>query len=213
MTLGQPLVVLESKPSAKKSEDICFVRQDNYGGARTLAKHLIEVGARRLVHLVPKLSWPAIAERRRGVESALRGVRGTSLAVVTSGEGFEETQAALDAYLEHNAAPDAVMGANDQMGIAAMRLLIARGHRVPQDVMVTGFNAFEFRRYTNPVLTSVISSAYDIGSRAGAELLHRLIHGTFAKSDILLPTAFIAGESTASAKSMRAQPQRKAPGR
>ncbi len=126
-------------------------------------------------------------------------MRGASLSVVTSGEGFEDTQSALAAHLAVNPVPDVVMGGNDQMGIAAMRLLIDRGYRVPDDVMVTGFNAFEFRQYSSPLLTSVISPAYDIGSTAGSELLQRLTDGRFAKPDIVLPTTFVFGGSTRSA--------------
>jgi LacI family transcriptional regulator, galactose operon repressor len=209
MTFGQPLVVLESRIASRKPGDICSIRQDNFGGARDLTRHLVELGARRFVHLVPKLPWPAITERRRGVETALRSVRKASLTVVESGEHFEEARNALDSYLADNSPPDAVIGGNDQMGIAAMRLLIDRGYRVPDDVMVTGFNAFEFRLHTDPILTSVISSAYEIGSKAGSELLRRLTDGRFAEPEILLPTTFVLGGSTGHPAKMREQKKRR----
>ncbi|MEO8754338.1 MAG: substrate-binding domain-containing protein, partial [Casimicrobiaceae bacterium] len=145
---------------------------------------------------VPRLAWPAIAERRRGVEAALRKVDGAELTVVACGEEYGATQAALAAYLGKHEVPHAILGGNDQMGIAAMRLLASRGMRVPQDVLVSGFNAFQFRSYTDPMLTSVISSAYDMGARAGAELLHRLTTGVFAHAEIVLPTSFAPGGST-----------------
>jgi LacI family transcriptional regulator len=164
---------------------------------------LINLGARRLAYLVPKPSWPAIAERHRGVESVSRNTPGSSLKVISSGETFNEVRTALSAYLAESPLPDAILGGNDQMGIAAMRLLADRGYRVPNDVMVVGFNAFEFRLYTSPTLTSVASSAYDIGATAGAELLHRLTHGRFKKSEVLLPTTFVPGDSTIDARVKR----------
>lgn len=202
-TLGQPLVVLESKPSRRPAGDVCFIRQDNFGGAQHLTRHLINLGARRLVYLEPKPSWPAIAERHRGVESAIRGIRGASLNVISSGETFNEVRAALSSHLAENPLPDAILGGNDQMGIAAMRLVTDRGYRVPSDIMIVGFNAFEFRLYTRPILTSVASSAYDIGATAGAELLHRLTHGSFKNSEVLLPTTFVPGDSTIEARVKR----------
>jgi LacI family transcriptional regulator len=77
-----------------------------------------------------------------------------------------------------------------------MRLLADRGLRVPEHVLVSGFNAFQFRSYTEPMLTSVISSAYDMGARAGSELLQRLTTGVFANAEIVLPTRFALGGST-----------------
>jgi LacI family transcriptional regulator len=210
VTLGQPLVVLESKAPRQPAEDICFIRQDNFGGARHLAQHLVSLGARRFVYLAPKPSWPAIAERQRGIESVLRQMTRASLNVVHCGENFHDVRAALSTYLDDGTLPDAVLGGNDQMGIAAMRLLIDRGHRIPDDVMVAGFNAFEFRLYTDPVLTSVASAAYDIGARAGTELLHRLTNGRFTASEILLPTTFVPGGSTADIRARRTRRARKA---
>ena len=91
---------------------------------------------------------------------------------------------------------DAVMAGNDQMGIAAVRLLQDRGIGAPDRVAVTGFNAFEFRRFARPVLTSVESPAYDMGSRAGEELLDRLTVGRFRSTEVVLPTMFQRGETT-----------------
>ena len=82
------------------------------------------------------------------------------------------------------------------MGIAAMRLLADKGLNVPEDVFVSGFNAFQFRSYTEPRLTSVISPAYDMGARAGSELLQRLTVGVFADPEIVLPTCLAPELST-----------------
>ncbi|MEO8754640.1 MAG: LacI family DNA-binding transcriptional regulator, partial [Casimicrobiaceae bacterium] len=46
--LGQPLVLFELRPIPQLESDTCFIRQDNYGGARTLARHVLDRGARRL---------------------------------------------------------------------------------------------------------------------------------------------------------------------
>ena len=123
-------------------------------------------------------------------------MNGARLAVVACGEDYDETQAALADYLHTHEMPDAILGGNDQMGIAAMRLLADHGLRVPEDVLVSGFNAFQFRSYTEPRLTSVVSSAYDMGARAGRELLHRLTTGAFADGEIVLPTRFAPERST-----------------
>ena len=91
---------------------------------------------------------------------------------------------------------DAIIGGNDQMGIAAMKLMAGRGLQVPSDVAITGFNAFEFWQYTVPVLTSVRSPAYEMGARGGAEILKRLGSGRFDKPEIIYSVALQRGGST-----------------
>jgi LacI family transcriptional regulator len=111
------------------------------------------------------------------------------------GDGFEAVQATLAGHVAAHGLPGAVMGGNDQMGIAALKWLRGRGRAVPGDVRVTGFNAFDSWRYSEPVLTTVVSHAYDMGRKGGEVLLARLQGKGFPTRDILLPVALQAGES------------------
>jgi LacI family transcriptional regulator len=140
--------------------------------------------------LVPELNWPAIRERERGIRDALRKRhKSVTLTVVECGDsGFANTRRALASAIDSRGLPDAIVAGNDQMGIAAMKLVRERGYRVPGDVLITGFNAFDFWQYTDPVLlTSVHSPSYEMGARGGEELLRRLDQGKFTTHDIVFP--------------------------
>jgi LacI family transcriptional regulator len=89
-----------------------------------------------------------------------------------------------------------VLAANDQMGIAALLALTAAGVAVPQRAMVTGFNGFAFRDYTDPVLTTVRSAAYEMGAAGADAVLARLAEGRFPDRDIRLPVALLPGGTT-----------------
>lgn len=195
--LGQPLVVLQ-ETVAPEVGNTCVVRQDDFLGGRLLATHLLAKQVKRFVMLEPGLEWPAIRERERGVRDAIGGASGeASLQVVACGKAdFVDTQAALAREIEIGALPDAILAGNDQMGIAALKLLRERGVRVPEDVFVTGFNGFEFWQYTDPVLTTVLSPAYEIGARGGMEILRYLRDGAFPAPDVLLPVELQIGGST-----------------
>jgi LacI family transcriptional regulator len=69
---------------------------------------------------------------------------------------------------------------------------------VPDDIQITGFNAFDFWRYVDPVLTTVRSAAHALGERAAAELIARLQAGTFSSHEIILPVRLEPGASTRS---------------
>lgn len=49
--------------------------------------------------------------------------------------------------------PDAFVCANDSMAIAVCSKLAERGYRVPEDVIVTGFDGIEMEKFHNPRLT------------------------------------------------------------
>ncbi len=197
LALGQPLVAFQDTlrfPSA----DLCVIRQADREGGRLVGREALKLGARRIVMLVPEIHWPAIAERVKGVRDAIRAsARDVRLRVVTCGDAeFDDTQAALERELDREGRPDAIIAGNDQMGIAALKLMAARGFQVPREVAITGFNAFEFWQYTTPVLTTVRSPAYEMGGRGGEEILRRLAAGRFDHPEIVYPVALQRGGST-----------------
>jgi LacI family transcriptional regulator len=196
LQLRQPIVLFQES-LAEPAKDTCSVRQDDFGGGRLLARHLLGQGARRCLMLVPDLSWPAIEERVRGVKAVIRRRPGAKFELLACGDSsFQSTQAALSAHLAHTPAPEAIIGGNDQMGIAAMKLMKQRGLRVPEDIMITGFNAFDFWQYTDPMMTTVVSPAYEIGRRGAEVLAERLKSGAFETRDVVLPVSLQLERST-----------------
>lgn len=195
--LREPIVAFQETIDSF-SEDHCRVRQDDYGGASMIAGHLLERGARRILLLVPDTLWPAVIQREQGVRDAL----------VSSGEPFElsrlccgsgdyrDTQAALERHLAGSPLPDAMFANNDQIGIAAMRLALARGIRIPEDLMITGFNGFEFWQYTTPSLTTALSPADELGPIAATQMLARIETGAFGSRDIVRPVELRVAGST-----------------
>lgn len=195
--LGEPVLAFQETIDVPGA-DFCRVLQDDHEGGRRLGEHLLSRGARRCVMVVPELRWPAVQRRILGVRAALREMAvGASLRVVRCGAArFAHTQAALAAEIACHGVPDAVLAANDHMGVAALRVLQALGLKVPGDVLVTGFNGFEFWQFTDPVLTTVFSPAYEMGERGAAALLERLERSHFAERRVQLPVKLRIGGST-----------------
>lgn len=192
-SLRVPLVLFQ-EPAGRG--DVCVIRQDDRGGAAALAQLVSDKGAQRIMMLLPRVEWPAMVEREAGARAAAAARGATFHAVRCADEGFEATQEALRAALAAHGLPDAILGGNDRMAIAALKLLERDGVRVPQQVLVTGFNGFDMARYSSPVLTTMRSPAYEMGWRGGEALLARLASGRFAEKEIVLPVAFVSGEST-----------------
>lgn len=194
--MEQPIVLFQES-LAEPRTNFCTIRQDDFAGGRILGEHLIAAGARRLALLVPRLYWPAIGARARGVAFAVReSGHSANMRIVRAPDGsFADVQDALRAHVARRGLPDSVLAGNDQMAVAAIGWLRAQGLRVPRDVRVTGFNGFDIWRHTEPTLTSVQSRAYELGARGGREVLDCLRSGRFPVSDVVLPVTFLPGGS------------------
>jgi len=193
---GMPVILLQETLPID-SDDFAVINQDDFSGGHMIASHVLAKGAKKLLLMVPSMEWPAIEERKRGVLAALEQLdNGATLQIITvPDEDFTQAQAALRNHIRTHGAPDAVLGGNDRLGIACLRFLQDEGMKVPGDVMVTGFNGFESHRYTNPALTTIISSAAEMGRYAGALIIQRLQSVQFAKQITRYPVRFQLGGS------------------
>ncbi|MCG6199929.1 diguanylate cyclase [Psychromonas antarctica] len=71
---------------------------------------------------------------------------------------------------------DAIVCANDDMAIAAIAELKARGINVPGDIAISGFDDIERAEFLNPALTTA-SQAFHLQTYQGIETLYKLHHG------------------------------------
>jgi signal transduction histidine kinase/DNA-binding LacI/PurR family transcriptional regulator/DNA-binding response OmpR family regulator/HPt (histidine-containing phosphotransfer) domain-containing protein len=69
---------------------------------------------------------------------------------------------------------DALVAANDQMAVGAVRELLHRHLRVPEDVAVVGFDDDDYARSCSPPLTTVAQPIERIGERAVQLLLQQI---------------------------------------
>lgn len=192
--LGQPFVAFQDLPVASIG-DACFIRQDDKAGAARLAEHLLKRRPRRAAMVVSNVSWPAVEQRVSGVRAVFQA-NGVVLDLVTCDETRTDAiVSAVSDYLDRSGPPDLVIGLNDQIALAAIQVLKRRSLRIPRDVGVSGFNAFQFAGFVHPPLTTVRSPAYELG-QAGAEIiLDRLDTGRFRTREHVVPVVLVPGSS------------------
>lgn len=192
----QPVLVFQDEVPSPLA-DALSLRQDDRRAGMLVAERVIARGARHLALLTPSQRWPAMAERQAGIQAVV-DASGADIRfdiVVSGSEGLADTQTAITRYVDRGTLPDAFLGGNDQMAIAAIMWALDRHLSVPGDVRVTGFNAFDFAEYIRPRLTTVRSPAYEMGKQGAALLLRRLAEGSFAEREVLLDVTLQPGES------------------
>ncbi len=186
--LGQPLVIFQ-EVFKSPSPDVAIIRQDDQAGGTMLMQHLLKKSLRKCVFLRPEIEWPAVEQREKGLRNALSESGNEECEVLilkTSSEKFEDVQKTVAEYLSEDK-PDAIMAATDSMAVAALKVCEEKGLRVPEDIMITGFNGFDVWRYTRPQLTTVMSPAYEMGQYGGELLMQKLNKGTFQKRNVVFP--------------------------
>ncbi|MCC7047035.1 MAG: LacI family DNA-binding transcriptional regulator [Alphaproteobacteria bacterium] len=195
----EPIVLIEETERFPRL-DLMTVRQDDGGGAEQIAHHLLSLGARSFLLMMPKPIWPANVAREITLTRLLTEAVGPQrVARITCGYGnFTAVQKVLGRWLATNKPVDAFVANNDQIGIAALRTLVAHGIGVPSDAMVTGFGGFEIWHYSDPPLTTVVSRAYELGQYSAEAIIERLKSGRFPEREVVLPLMLQVSGSTAS---------------
>lgn len=195
--IPEPVVLVQETlaPTAKAQ---CVVRQDDYGGSRMIADHLAARGIKRLLVVAPRFSGPMTEARLKGLRDGFRATRrDVSIELITCDlNTYEDAYASFSKTFSSPTLPDAIVGTNDELALAALRFLQDHKVRVPQQVLVAGFNGFNPIGYTRPDLTTVVSCAAEVGATAATALLKFLKDGYFDSTEIVLPVTLRLGNST-----------------
>ena len=174
---GIPAVIFECKDH-KEFYDISI---NNYSVMKKLVEHLIKVhGARVFNYISGPAANPEAQDRYRAFRDAL----------AENGIEFDEENRFFQGYFRSYdgiraieefgrsgmSLPDVFVCANDSMALTAMSKLQQAGIRIPEDVLITGFDNTFNAQNSCPVLTSVKRPLYYSGEKACSVLIN-LING------------------------------------
>lgn len=175
------------------------VLTDNVAGAREAVAHLIARGHRRIGIVTGLPGVTSTHERLQGYREALAaaGTIAADATLVREGnsriDGGEREAAAL---LDLPAPPTALFVTNNLMTIGAMRTILDRGLRCPEDIALIGFDDFEWASVFRPRLTTVRQPVYAIGETATRLLVDRIEHRRAGEAvEVCLPPTLVVRES------------------
>ena len=172
---------------------------DNTQGGHDITAHLVAQGRRRIAFLGHASNhYPEFFERYLGHRQALE-TAGLSADPALQVDALTTEQSGHDAATEllaRGAPFDAIFAASDLIAVGAMKALLERGLRVPDDVAVAGFDDIPLASFVNPGLSTVQQDT----KRAGAllvETLLALIHGEPAESQTIPVKLALRGSTAA----------------
>lgn len=178
-------------------QGIPSVTVNNAGGMHDMVSHLIKHHGKRRIAFIsgPEHSYDA----RERLEAYKQVLKENALpfdpALVAPGDFMPPSGELAVALLmdERKVQFDALVAANDYMALDAMKVLLARGVKIPEDVAVVGFDDAKEARSIVPTLSSV-RQPKELGTYA-ANLLLELLQGKQVPEQNLLTTQLIYRES------------------
>ena len=200
-----PVVLLDCDivPFPERSRYDVVGVNDLEAGAR-IAKHLMDVGAKRIRFLICELCPTTFSNRLAGAEAALKlaGAKMPKGGNVLYAEA--DDLKALKRYLKRQKPrPDAFICSNDAIAAVFKQTLEKAGLRVPEDVMLTGFADLPVAALMTPPLTTVRQSREQMAQSAFRRLLARIAEPSLPYCDIFLPANLVVRGSTESGKISR----------
>ena len=178
-SLGIPTVFVDGYARIRREAVASdFVSMENVTSVRELVNRMIRAGARRIGFVGDIEHCNSFYERWFAYAFALRDAGlplDRELCILAPDSApYGETDwllAQLDAMPE---LPDAFVCANDYLAIRLMTALKKRGLRIPEDVMVAGFDGSPEAGVVEPPLTTARIPTADIGRLAATMLINRI---------------------------------------
>jgi LacI family transcriptional regulator len=173
------------------------VTLNNFDGARSAMRHLLEQGHRRIVHMSGQADFGDTVARLEGIEAALNEYQMTTADIhVVSGNysqefGYQATSAMLAEGREFTA----IFAGDDDMAAGVLLALRDGGRRVPEEVSVIGFDDAFHAKHLWPPLTTVRQPTQELGEAAATMLLKLIAEPSSGPHETIVETNLVVRSS------------------
>jgi DNA-binding LacI/PurR family transcriptional regulator len=169
---GVPIVLLNRSAANNASNLFPTVCADNEGGGALAARYLLKLGHTRIAHITGPRLHGNMTGRANGFVTVLKA-SGLTPELLYGEHNFGGGYALTRTLLDSRSKVTAIFAASDAMAFGAVRAIMERGLRIPEDISLIGFDNVELCSVIHPPLTTIHQPKHEIG-QAAMELLLRL---------------------------------------
>jgi len=196
---GLPYVLIDREVTGLAAN---FVGTNDEMAGRLATEHLIKQGCRNIAHIRGRDNSTG-ARRFEGYRQALlrHGLPYNEKLVVARRtvdiDSIWHGAEAMQTLLGRTPRPDGVFAYNDPLAIGAMKAILAKGLRIPDDIAVIGCGNLHYDDLLRVPLSSVDQHSQTIGERTG-QILLRIIESKVRPHpvSVILEPSVIARDST-----------------
>ena len=186
-----PYVLLDRKIIGVDSN---FVGIDDVKAGSMATSHLIEIGCKRIAHLAGSGVSTAF-DRQTGYSTTLarRGLSMPPEYIVRYGSGDDSGDTAgyqgMKRLLSLDPVPDGIFACNDPIAMGAMRAILEKGLRIPEDIAIVGCGNVHYDDLLRVPLTSIDQDSDGLGTSAARLAMSIVKRKTKASPKTLLQNA------------------------
>lgn len=186
-----PVITIDGKGSGIS---ICF---DFEKGFEKIVRHVIEDHAVRRPHFIAGLKDNPFSDKRIEIFREVITENGIPFdsSMVSYGDFWAKPAAeAVQNIIDNGSLPQAFICANDIMAISVCETLLKNGVKVPDDVLVTGFDGLDEIYFSNPKLSSVQCSSVTM-AKAVFDALSDIFLKNITKGNMIVEPDLILNRS------------------
>lgn len=176
-------------------DDALQVGMDEQEAARMAARHLVDLGHRRIAFLSGRLDYGNTSLRVEGYRSHVENAGGTATVEIADFH-FDTAAGIASRWLSSDDPPTAIIAENDEMAFAVLHVANLLDIKVPHRLSVVSFEDTPGVRFSVPPLTAIRQPTAAIVARA-CDVLMNIAEGKPVERQHVLPFELIVRDSTA----------------
>lgn len=178
------------------NNDIPVVYSDSYEGGKLAMKQLLDHGAKNIVHINGPYDLETPAQQRRRAYEEIASEQNMPAVTYTVDFGWSEEKKSkvFRRMFEELKQIDGVFASNDADASLVIKIAKEYGKKVPEDLLVVGYDGTEMVRLFNPDLTTIVQPIEEMADLA-VEILINRINGKQTKIKNILPVRLHKGET------------------
>jgi len=174
------------------------VLKDNYAAMRAMVEHFVLEHKLTRIHFVKGIEGNDDAEERYRAYVDVLTEHGIPVVPerVSNGDFYVTgaTLAAKEILQSKEPLPEAIVCANDTMASTICEIFMQSGYRIPEDVLISGYDYTLEGQIHYPRLTTVRCRNRELGAEACRTILE-ILEGVEVPKEFLLPDELVVGES------------------
>ena len=181
------------------SKIVSSVNLDDFNMAKNAVNHLISQGRKRIAFMSGSLKYRDNFTRQEGYLSALRSakIEPTSRWIINLPEiSYNMAFSSATQLLSQSYRPNGFFAISDLYACAIINAARILNLRVPDDLMVIGYDNVDYATISSPPITSVNTPKYQMGYTASELLIDRIQNLNSTIQHITLQSELIIRKST-----------------
>ncbi|MDR7208099.1 LacI family DNA-binding transcriptional regulator [Flavobacterium piscis] len=168
---GTPIVMFDRIADGVECDKVVV---DDFDSALNSTQHLINLGCKNIA-LISSVDNLSVGKLR--ADGYLKALKDNNIPVnekiILRTDSEEDMKAKIDAVFDNKI--DAIFALDENDSVAALRVSLKKGYKVPEDISIIGFaDGILASRRLSPSLTTVSQHGIEIGEVAAKRLISRL---------------------------------------